>query len=119
MKQRYIILISVAIVALFIMMAFSDTVYSDKNNNMQNSADSSNNVKIGNITFMHNYNISSNYISTSNISKTSINRVYSYENRDVNNNNTTSYKSDNTPPICIYYNSITFTYANILNPIIR
>ena len=83
MKQRYIMLISVAIVALFIMMAFSDTVYSDKNNNMQNSADSSNNVKIGNITFMHNYNISSNYISTSNINKTSINRVYSYENRDV------------------------------------
>ena len=35
MKQRYIMLISVAIVALFIMMAFSDSVYSDKNNNMQ------------------------------------------------------------------------------------
>ena len=111
MKQRYIMLISVAIVALFIMMAFSDTVYSDKNNNMQNSADSSNNVKIGNITFMHNYNISSNYISTSNINKTSINRVYSYENRDVkNNNNTTSYKYDyiatnSTNYLLQYYNN--------------
>ena len=117
MKQRYIMLISVAIVALFIMMAFSDTVYSDKNNNMQNSADSSYNVKIGNITFMHNYNISSNYISTSNISKTSINRVYSYENRDVkNNNNTTSYKYDyiatnSTNYLLQYYNNSNAKYT--------
>ena len=118
MKQRYIMLISVAIVALFIMMAFSDTVYSDKNNNMQNSADSSNNVKIGNITFMHNYNISSNYISTGNINKTSINRVYSYENRDVknNNNNTTSYKYDyiatnSTNYLLQYYNNSNAKYT--------
>ena len=118
MKQRYIMLISVAIVALFIMMAFSDSVYSDKNNNMQNSADSSNNVKIGNITFMHNYNISSNYISTSNINKTSINRVYSYENRDVknNDNNTTSYKYDyiatnSTHYLLQYYNNSNVKYT--------
>ena len=118
MKQRYIMLISVAIVALFIMMAFSDSVYSDKNNNMQNSADSSNNVKIGNITFMHNYNISSNYISTSNINKTSINRVYSYENRDVknNDNNTTSYKYDyiatnSTNYLLQYYNNSNVKYT--------
>ncbi|MCL4312294.1 MAG: hypothetical protein M1462_07730, partial [Candidatus Thermoplasmatota archaeon] len=92
--------------------------YSDKNNNMQNSADSSNNVKIGNITFMHNYNISSNYISTSNINKTSINSVYSYENRDVknNDNNTTSYKYDyiatnSTNYLLQYYNNSNVKYT--------
>ena len=58
MKQKYIIALSIIIVLMFVMMAFSDNVDHNNANIINNNTARTKYVKIGNITYMNNFNIS-------------------------------------------------------------
>ncbi len=86
-KQKYIIALSIIIVLMFVMMAFSDNVDHNSANIINNNTSTTKYVKIGNITYMNNFNISqSGNIQYGGISSRSINSVKAYENSDIKNN---------------------------------
>ena len=87
MKQKYLIALSIIIVFMFVMVAFSDNVDHNNSNIINNNAATTKYVKIGNITYMNNFNISqSGNIQYGDISSKSINSVKAYENSDIKNN---------------------------------
>ena len=86
-KQKYIIALSIIIVLMFVIMAFSDNVDHNSANIINNNTSTTKYVKIGNITYMNNFNISqSGNIQYGGISSRSINSVKAYENSDIKNN---------------------------------
>ena len=118
-RNNIIIAISILVVTMFIMMSFNTTPL-DNINRIDERAISNNDtdkyVKIGNITFMHNYAVSKKGgINFNSINKTSINSIYSYKN-NVKNNNITSYKSNyiktnSTNYLVQYYNNSNIRYS--------
>ena len=118
-KNNIIIAIAILVVTMFIMMSFN-TAPLNNINRIDERAISNNDtdkyVKIGNITFMHNYAVSKKGgINFNSINKTSINNIYSYKN-NVKNNNITSYKSNyiktnSTNYLVQYYNNSNIRYS--------
>ena len=104
---------------MFVMMAFSDNVDHNNANIINNNTARTKYVKIGNITYMNNFNISqSGNIQYGEISSRSINSVKAYENSDIKNNtlrasgyNYTGTNSTNYLLQCYNNSDIKYTIA--------
>ena len=104
---------------MFVMMAFSDNVDHNNANIINNNTITTKYVKIGNITYMNNFNIlQSGNIQYGEISSKSINSVKAYENSDIKNNtlmasgyNYTGTNSTNYLLQCYNNSDIKYTIA--------
>ncbi len=93
-RSNIVIAIAILVVAMFITMSFNNASLNNINNINERPASGNKTdkyVKINNITFMNNFNVSNNgIIKINNINKTSINNIYAYKNNIKSNDNITN-----------------------------